>query len=166
MGSTAAHSARMEEAPASTVQRMLEERVMVESKRIREQAWQEAKRSKRLILGIDDFATRKGSTYNTGIHDLRGGTMLDVIPGRKLEDLRAFASKDPDFLKFAPYGVVTDLSMTYRAWLRESFPDAIAIADRFHVHGASSKACRKSAKRLGECCRRGPKRFSNRNIAC
>lgn len=39
------------------------------------------------VLGIDDFAIRKGHTYNTGIHDLRNGTLIEIIPGRKLEEL-------------------------------------------------------------------------------
>jgi hypothetical protein len=30
-------------------------------------------------------------TYNTGIHNLRGETMPDVLPGRKLDDLWAYA---------------------------------------------------------------------------
>ena len=43
LGSTAAHSARMQQAPASTVQRMHNETVPTECERIYEQVWEEAK---------------------------------------------------------------------------------------------------------------------------
>nr|WP_307587595.1 transposase [Paenibacillus wynnii] len=62
-----------------------------------------------LVLGVDDFAVKKGHTYNTGIHNPKGESMLDLLPGRKLEDLRTYAHLHPSH--------------------------AIRIADRFHVHG-------------------------------
>lgn len=91
--------------------------------------------SEGLVLGIDDFAIKKGHTYNTGIHNLRGETMLDVLDGRKLENLRTYARQHPDFLRPKPKAVVMDLAQAYHTWIRECFPEAIRIADRFHVHG-------------------------------
>ena len=134
-GSTAAHSARMQETPASTVQRMHQEALPTASKHLEERAWREAKDNVGLVLGIDDFAIKKGHTYNTGIHNLRGETMLDLLAGRKLEDLRTYACKHPDFLKLKPKAVVMDLAKAYHTWISECFPGAIRIADRFHVHG-------------------------------
>lgn len=135
LGSTAAHSARMQESPASTVQRMHQEALPAESERLCKQAWCEAQGASDLVLGIDDFATKKGHTYNTGIHNLRGETMLDLLAGRKLEDLRAYARQHPDFLELSPKAVVMDLAQAYHTRIRECFPSAIRIADRFHVHG-------------------------------
>jgi transposase len=135
LGSTAAHSARMQLAPASTVQQMHNDAVPVESKRIYEQVWEEAKATTELVLGVDDFAIKKGHTYNTGIHNLKGETMLDLLPGRKLEELRAYAKQHPDFLALTPKAVVMDLAQAYHTWISECFPNAIRIADRFHVHG-------------------------------
>jgi len=88
-----------------------------------------------LVLGIDDFAIKKGHTYNTGIHDLKGGTLLDIMPGRKLEELRVYAQQHPNFLQLTPKAVVMDLAQGYHTWISECFPKAIRIADRFHVHG-------------------------------
>jgi transposase len=34
------------------------------------------------VLGIDEFSVRKGQRYTTGLHDLRGRRVLEVIPGR------------------------------------------------------------------------------------
>jgi Transposase and inactivated derivatives len=61
--------------------------------------------------------------------------MLDLLPGRKLEELRTYAQEHTDFLLLNPKSVVMDLAQTYHAWIRECFPKAIRIADRFHVHG-------------------------------
>jgi transposase len=91
-GSTAAHSAQMEQAPISTIQRIHNEAVPLESERLSEQTWNQAKGSSGLVLGVDDFAIKKGHTYNTGIHDLKGGMLLDILPGRKLDDLRDMPS--------------------------------------------------------------------------
>nr|WP_267885650.1 hypothetical protein [Paenibacillus durus] len=52
LGSTAAHSARMQEAPASTVRRMHQEAISTESERLTKQAWNEAKDTTDLVLGI------------------------------------------------------------------------------------------------------------------
>jgi len=149
LGSTAAHSARMQQAPASTVQRMQEESLPIEKARIYEHVWEEAKASEHLVLGVDDFAIKKGHTYNTGIHNLRGETMLEVLSGRTLDDLRAYAAQHPDFRQLAPYAVVMDLAAVYHTWIRECFPNAIRIADRFHVHGyviESVQAVRKTVQ--------------------
>jgi transposase len=149
LGSTAAHSARMQQAPASTIQRMQEEAMPAEKERIYEHVWEEAKASEHLVLGVDDFAIKKGHTYNTGIHNLRGETMLDVLCGRKLDDLRAYAAQHPDFRQLTPYAVVMDLAPSYHTWISECFPDAIRIADRFHVHGyviESLQAVRKTVQ--------------------
>lgn len=88
-----------------------------------------------MVIGVDDFAIKKGHTYNTGIHNLKGETMLDLLPGRKLEDLRKYAAEHPDFLLLKPKAVVMDLARAYHTWISECFPAAIRIADRFHVHG-------------------------------
>lgn len=100
-----------------------------------DQAWEEAYEANDLVLGIDDFAIKKGHTYNTGIHNLKGETMLDFLPRRKLDDLRAYASEHLSFRMLKPKAVVMDLAQAYHTWIGERFPSAIPIADRFHVHG-------------------------------
>ena len=60
LGSTAAHSARMQQAPASTVQRMHNEAVPAECERIYEHVWEEAKETTGLVLSVDDFTIKKG----------------------------------------------------------------------------------------------------------
>nr|WP_229696231.1 transposase [Paenibacillus albidus] len=125
----------MQYALASTVQRMHQEALPAENERLLKQAWDQAEDQTNLVLGIDDFAIKKGHTYNTGIHDLRGETMLDLLSGRKLDALRAYAEQHPEFSNLNPKAVVMDLAQAFRTWISECFPKAIRIADRFHVHG-------------------------------
>src|SRR4051812_22654876 len=84
--------------------------------------------------GIDDFAIRKGHTYNTGLHDLRGNTLLDVIPGRTVSGLRAYYQEHPELFTLEPVAVVMDLARCYHTFITEVYPRAIRIADRFHVN--------------------------------
>ncbi|SFF04342.1 Transposase [Paenibacillus algorifonticola] len=116
------------------------------SERLSERAWKQAIESTGLVLGVDDFAIKKGHTYNTGIHDLRGGTLLDILPGRKLEELRAYTRQYPGFLLLTPKAVVMDLARGYHTWISECFPNAIRIADRFHIHGYIIEAIQEVCK--------------------
>lgn len=135
LGATAAHSARMQQMPVSTAQDMHNKAVPMLCQQLTGQAWDEAQEANDLVLGIDDFAIKKGHTYNTGIHNLKGETMLDLLPGRKLDDLRTYTNEHRQFLMLKPKAVVMDLAQAYHTWIRECFPSAIRIADRFHVHG-------------------------------
>lgn len=128
LGSTAEHSARMQQTPASTVQRMHKKAVPALCERIEEQVWAEARETADLVLAVDDFAIKKGHTYNTGIHNLKGETMLDLLQGRKLEDLRTYAGQHPNFLLLNPKAVVMDLAQVYPIWISECFPNAAGIA--------------------------------------
>lgn len=57
------------------------------------------------------------------------------VPGRKLEDLRAYACQHAAFSSLRPKAVVMDLAPYYPTWVSECFLDALRVADRFHVHG-------------------------------
>lgn len=91
---------------------MHNEAVPLESERLSKRAWEQAAESDGLI-GVDDFAIKKGHTYNTGIHDLKGEMMLDLLPGRKLKDLRTYAQYHPAFRLLSPKAVVMDLAQAY-----------------------------------------------------
>ena len=72
-----------------------------------------------------DFVIRKGHTNNTGIHNLRGEALLDILPCRKLEELRAYAKQHSSFLELRPAAVVMDLAPYYHTWIQEYFPEVI-----------------------------------------
>ncbi|MNW26114.1 Transposase [compost metagenome] len=132
---TVQQSAAIHELPGTTLQNQYQRWLSIESGRLQKRAWYDATGTTDLVLGVDDFAIRKGHTYNTGIHNLRGETLLDILPGRKLEDLRTYMRQHPTFRLLRPKAVVMDLAPYYHAWVKECFPEALRIADRFHVHG-------------------------------
>ena len=101
---------------------------------MQQNCFQVAAHCKKLVLGIDDFAIRKGHSYNTGLHDLRGGSLLDIITGRTLEELRTYAQAHPLLKTLRPLAVVMDLAKYYHTFIQEMYPNAIRIADRFHVN--------------------------------
>lgn len=65
IGSTITHTARVTETPASTVTRVVRAWKKVAALNVQQVCQQKALDCENLVLGIDDFAIRKGYTYNT-----------------------------------------------------------------------------------------------------
>jgi transposase len=135
VGSTVQHTAAVTGIPYSTAERFFKEAVLAIAQNTEEQAQKQAQASEKLILGIDDFSIRKGHNYNTGIHDLRGETLLGVVKGRTLNELDGYMEKNPQISGLKPYAVVMDLAVGYHSFAAKYFPKAIRVADRFHVNG-------------------------------
>jgi transposase len=83
------------------------------------------------VLGIDEhfFSRKKG--YATTLVDLKNHKVFDVVLGRSEASLRGYLNRLPGREKVRV--VVMDLSETYRRIARQYFPNAIIVADRFHV---------------------------------
>jgi transposase len=83
------------------------------------------------VLGIDEhFFTRKKG-YATTFVDLRKHTVFDVKLGRSEPSLRRYLQSLEG--RSNVQVVVMDLSETYRSIAQRYFPNAIIVADRFHV---------------------------------
>lgn len=83
------------------------------------------------VMGIDEhFFTRKKG-YATTFVDLKNHKVFDVKLGRSESSLRHYLRglEGRDKVKV----VVMDMSETYRRIARRYFPEAIIVADRFHV---------------------------------
>ncbi|MBI6024457.1 ISL3 family transposase (plasmid) [Clostridium perfringens] len=133
-GSTVAHASEFTGTPYSTVERIFKNYLNNVKPKICAEALKLSKNTERLIIGIDDFAIRKGHSYNTGIHDLRNETLLHLVKGRKLNELREDKEKNPAVYDIQPVAVVMDLAQYYHKFAEETFPKAVRIADRFHVN--------------------------------
>jgi len=83
------------------------------------------------VLGIDEhfFTRRKG--YATTLCDLKHHKVFDVVLGRSELALECYFSRLEG--KKRVRVVCIDMSNTYRALIRKHFPNAIIVADRFHV---------------------------------
>ena len=84
------------------------------------------KRATPEVLGIDDFALRKGQIYGTILVDLEQRQVVDLLPDREKAPVAAWLNAHPGV------GVISrDRGGTYAEAAREAAPHATQIADRF-----------------------------------
>lgn len=134
--------------PYSTGERFIKQHLAHLIPSIQRKVIAAAQGSTRLILGIDDFAIRKGHTYNTGFHDLRNGNLLTLVMGRTYQTLIQNQGLMKQLKELKPYAVVMDLARSYHKFVAEVFPDAIRIADRFHVNRYLTDALQAVRRRI------------------
>lgn len=134
VGSTVKKASELLNTPYSTTERFFKGIVMKLIPFVKGHIMELAKKSTKLVLGIDDFAIRKGHNYNTGIHDLKGETFMGIVKGRTLKNLEHFTQDNPSFVELQPYAVVMDLAKQYHTFIKQLFPQALRVADRFHVN--------------------------------
>ena len=79
-------------------------------------------------IGIDDVALRKGINYATAIYNLKTHQLIALLKGREKEDIIPWLKEHPK-IKL----VARDRASAYAEAITEVFPDAIQIADRFHL---------------------------------
>jgi transposase len=84
-----------------------------------------------MVLGIDEHFFTKKDGYATTFVDLKNHTVFDVVLGRSELSLEGYLRKLPE--KHRVRVVVMDLSSTYRSIVKKHFPNAMIVADRFHV---------------------------------
>lgn len=80
------------------------------------------------ILGIDDFAFRRGQTYGTILIDLTTRTPVDLLPDREKATVEQWLKEHP-----GAKVVSRDRSAVYADAIRAGAPEAVHVADRFHL---------------------------------
>jgi len=80
------------------------------------------------VLGIDDWAYRKGLSYGTILVNIETGEVIDLLTGRDGVSLKEWLANHPE-VKI----VTRDRASAYSCAVSSTIPDAIQVADRFHL---------------------------------
>lgn len=80
------------------------------------------------VVGIDEWALRRGRRYGTILVDWGNHCIVDLLPDRDAESCAAWFKQHPGVK-----AVSRDRAGTYAEAARQGAPAAIHVADRFHI---------------------------------
>ena len=80
------------------------------------------------VLGIDDWAWRKGHRYGTILCGLERGTVVDLLPDRDSRTVQQWLKTHP-----GAEIISRDRASAYAEAAREAAPRAVQVADRWHL---------------------------------
>jgi transposase len=87
-----------------------------------------ARAGKIRVLGVDEFAWKKGQTYGTILVDLELRRPVDLLPDRSEETLEAWLRTHPEIEMIS-----RDRAGVYAVAARKGAPQAQQVVDRFHL---------------------------------
>jgi len=80
------------------------------------------------VIGVDDWSYRRGKRYGSIIVDLKSHKIVDLLPDREAESVKAWLSAHPDV------DIVSrDRGATYVDGATQGAPLATQVCDRWHL---------------------------------
>lgn len=90
-------------------------------------------------IGVDDFSTKKGHKYCTIVCNGSTHTPIAVLEGRDGNSLKEWLQKNKHVKV-----ITRDRASAFAKVINEELPDAMQIADRFHLHQNLLEAVKKA----------------------
>ncbi|MFI1452172.1 ISL3 family transposase [Streptomyces roseus] len=100
------------------------------------------------VVGVDEYATRKGRHYGTVLVDVESRRPVDLLPDREAASLAAWLAKRPGIEV-----VCRDRAPFFAEGATAGAPQAVQVADRWHLWHNLSEAAERSVSQHRRCLR-------------